>query len=260
VATGIDQPAHTELSAAEARISEVASRLRAQTGPKPIEVAPPRFQPAAPDSYPAGSQQSQYNEQAERAEQITAQAFMPSAPPAPQTVMVQPVAPQTHHYSEPQTAQVANDHYEPGPFIPPQAESPYLRHQRMPQVEDLPLPGQRQILAQRGQAPAETQVEVKRKGLLERLASFGLSRQEEEAHHAPAARARPAAPHPGQAQRPQLPAPGQEYRRPNPPQAPRPAQQSNQQQPNAPVRPVYQPRSAEEDQLEIPAFLRRQSN
>jgi cell division protein FtsZ len=131
----------------------------------------------------------------------------------------------------------------------------------MPQVEDLPLPGQRQILAQRGQIPAEPQVEVKRKGLLERLASFGLSRQEEEAHHAPPSpRPRPAAPSPMQAQRPQLPAPPNDYRRPNPPQVPRPAQQSNQQQPNAPVRPVYQPRSAEEDQLEIPAFLRRQSN
>jgi cell division protein FtsZ len=261
VATGIDQPAHTELSAAEARISEVASRLRAQTGPKPIEVTPPRFQPAASETYPASSQQSQYDEQAERAQQITAQTFAPSAPPAPQTVMVQPVAPQTHHYSEPQTAPVANDHFEPGPFIPPQPESPYLRHQRMPQVEDLPLPGQRQILAQRGQAPTETQVEVKRKGLLERLASFGLSRQEEELSSPQRpARPRPAAPHPGQAQRPQLPAPGQDYRRSNPPQAARPVQQSNQQQPNAPVRPVYPPRSVEEDQLEIPAFLRRQSN
>jgi cell division protein FtsZ len=128
----------------------------------------------------------------------------------------------------------------------------------MPQIEDLPLPGQRQLLAQRGQAPAETQGDVKRRGLFERLAAFGISRQEETATHGHTPRERQSAPPPQQNQRPQLPNPvHHEYaKRPNVP--------ASQRQPsppvNAPARPALPSRTTEEDQLEIPAFLRRQSN
>jgi cell division protein FtsZ len=140
-------------------------------------------------------------------------------------------------------------------FIPPMPERAVVRPTRMPRIEDLPVPAQNQIAASRGaQAapPPPNAADQKRMSLMQRLASVGFGRKDEEMHepqqHVRQAPQPPAAP----------PAPSAahaEYmRRPAAPAA-RPAQgqldQLGRAAPN---------RSSEEDQLEIPAFLRRQAN
>jgi cell division protein FtsZ len=141
--------------------------------------------------------------------------------------------------------------------MPPVPELP-IRAPRMPTIDELPIPGQNQLRAQRGQAGGEAQTpDTKRRTLLDRLAAFGLSRQEEpQAAPAPAPRqemAPPLAP----PMAPRVPAPSQvhaEY-------AKRPAAPMQPQayaEPQARMAPPV--RNSEEDQLEIPAFLRRQAN
>ncbi|MCZ7658016.1 MAG: hypothetical protein M5U07_09210 [Xanthobacteraceae bacterium] len=148
------------------------------------------------------------------------------------------------------------------PFIPPQPERPVVRAPRMPRVEDLPLPAQAEIRAQRG-AEAETHPEKRRMSLLQRIAAVGLGRKEdEEAPPAAATRAAPPMPR-SQPMSPRRRAPAEsrgpdavsEYAKRPAPQRPAPQGLDPHGRP-APV----QPRSMDDDQLEIPAFLRRQAN
>ncbi|MCB1498278.1 MAG: cell division protein FtsZ, partial [Bauldia sp.] len=163
------------------------------------------------------------------------------------------------------------------PFIPPQAET--APQVRMPRVEDFPPIAQRQIEAHQG---GGQQAEEDRgpMSLLRRLAHVGLGRREEEAprvqtqpkqrpaqQQAPQTRPKLAPPPPQQRAAAQQvaapPPPPSEYAK-RPP-APRTAQQDA----------MYRPRQAEldkhgrplprdarqiDDELEIPAFLRRQAN
>ena len=79
-------------------------------------------------------------------------------------------------YAEaPRPAMREPERYEAGPFIPPAPEAPMARPQRMPQIEDLPMPVQNQI---RQQYASGDQADVKRRTLLERLAAFGMSRDD----------------------------------------------------------------------------------
>jgi cell division protein FtsZ len=130
----------------------------------------------------------------------------------------------------------------------------------MPRIDELPLPAQNEIKAQRGEL-AEDHPEQRRMTLMQRLASVGLGRRSEEAAPPPAPRtARPVP----QFERPQRPTarqpegrhaegrpaePVSEYARRAAPQG---------LDPHGRTAPVHNP--AEEDQLDIPAFLRRQSN
>jgi cell division protein FtsZ len=119
----------------------------------------------------------------------------------------------------------------------------------MPRVEELPLPAQNQMRARRGEGASETP-DQKRMTLLQRLASVGLGRREEPPAAAPQPQrpaARPAAPssvHAEYAKRPSQ-------------QATRPAQQASLDMHGRPAAPA---RTIDDDQLEIPAFLRRQAN
>ncbi len=264
VATGIDHPAAAyELNSAESRINEVANRLRAHTAARPIETAPqPVFESAKPEPYAAAARPA-YDE---RAAQAAAQPqYAQAAHGAQQQVYIEEAQPPQHRYAEPAPQQQAraHDHFEPGPFIPGAPDSPVVRAQRMPQIDDLPLPAQNQIRAHRGEAPAQPHPEAKRRSLLERLASFGAGRVDDSAS-APAHERQPA-PH---QTRPQAPREAQQR-----PQAPNPvhAEYGKRPQPPAPQRApqppldahgriAYQSRLSEEDQLEIPAFLRRQSS
>ena len=117
---------------------------------------------------------------------------------------------------------------------------------RMPRVEDFPPLVKAEVEAQAGRAP--DQEERGPMGLLKRLTN-GLSRREDE----------PAKLQPAQPREPKLRQPAPEARRlaPQDPQlyAPRRGQLDDH------GRPVPQQRAVqEEDQLEIPAFLRRQAN
>ncbi|HXW72991.1 MAG TPA: cell division protein FtsZ [Methylocella sp.] len=250
VATGIDHIAGAayQPTAAETRIAEVTNRLRSQTGTgaRPIEVAPAARHRAPADPY-AADYDSQYGEKSSGAPHYAAGG-------AEQGVQIQEVLPQSRHYAaHAEPTDPAADPYDSSPFLP---DSPAVRPQRMPKIDDLPLPGQNQIRALRGELSDE-HPEAKRRSLLERLASFGLSRQESaQVPRGPLPPARqPTAPQP--------------YRQPQPGPVHAEYGKRPQQHPPAPIRPVapadpygraHQPRSMEEDQLEIPAFLRRQSS
>ena len=111
-----------------------------------------------------------------------------------------------------------------------------------------------QIREARGDA---NQAEARRRSLFERIAAFGASRQEEAYE---AAAAQPAAPRPVRAQPPQAPQPSPmhaEY-------AKRASAQANAAAMRASADPQLRrpapPRNVEEDNLEIPAFLRRQAH
>ncbi len=154
------------------------------------------------------------------------------------------------------------------PYIPPVAEQP-VANPRMPRMEDFPPIAQREMRAQAARtedvvpqaAPVQHAVEDdhgddrRPMGLLRRLAS-GLSRHVEHEDVAPEPQVQPRAAAPV-AQQPQMrPAP----RMPQMAPAPRPQMGAAGQLDatgRAPARPQAH---SEEDQLEIPAFLRRQSN
>ncbi len=89
-------------------------------------------------------------------------------------ITIRPLPPRAPFYEDNAEA-VAEDHMEdPAAFIPPAAEN--TGRVRMPRLEELPLPAQNQIL-NRDQA-AENHPEKKRATLLQRLAQVGLGRRE----------------------------------------------------------------------------------
>jgi cell division protein FtsZ len=235
VATGIDQTTLEihEPSASQLRIIEAQQRLRAQ--------AAARAQPA-----PIA---------AEAPSAVAPEPNM-AAPTASDEVEIRPAAPKTAVYAATPAPRIE----EPAPrdYIPPAPEQPVVRPARMPQIEDLPPVVQQQIRVHRGeQSAVPAQVETRRRSLLEKLAAFGISRHDETQPPAPTPHpVAPSLPAPTP-QRPSQSALHAEYGRPQPRvAAPRPAQGSL----DAHGRIAARPAALEEDQLEIPAFLRRQSS
>ena len=145
-------------------------------------------------------------------------------------------------------------------FIPPRPETIQNRAPRMPRIDEFPPHAQHAMRA--SQAPAEVaEAEAEKpRSLLARLAAVGLGRREE--HHEPAAERQPP--------RPQMPPlPERPIPRPIPPRptdvrsepvseyARRGTPQGLDQH-GRPLPAVHNPGTAsEDDQLEIPAFLRR---
>ena len=282
VATGIDKPAGV-VDMNDQRLVEAGERLRAQAAarqaeaaslrpaapaaeayfaqpapqPEPVQAAPaaePVYAPQAPQTYAPQAPQA-YAPQAPQAYAPPAPAY---APPAPQAyapnhgdVRVQRVQPQA--YPEPAPAPVRRvEAPVQAAFIPPAAEQP-LRQQRMPSIEEFPEPAQALMRRQQHAAAEAPAAETRRRTLMERLAAFGMSRADEHAVARQAPRLAAPQPQPPRAYPTRQPSPSPvhaEY-------AKRPATQ----RPAAPLDPHGRalPR-AEDDQLEIPAFLRRQSN
>jgi cell division protein FtsZ len=281
VATGIDvaipavQPARTvtqsvaptpapQAIAAASRLAELTQSLRASTQ---------RMAERTIEQGHRAVAQALAMPPAETAEQPQAEIEPPAAapPPAPITaiedVTIRPITPKPTLFMDP----VAEDHAEAAPppaapekpFIPPQAERPMSRAPRMPRIDELPLPAQNQIRARQAETAAAAP-EKPRQSLLQRLASVGLGRREEEA--------RPAAPAPAPvAQRAAPPMPKAPPMPPLAPQASRPESISDYAKRPVIQRPAPQGldqhgrpapvhNSVEDDQLEIPAFLRRQAN
>ncbi|CAN5283908.1 cell division protein FtsZ [soil metagenome] len=146
----------------------------------------------------------------------------------------------------------------PEQFIPQAAERAPLRAPRMPKFEDLPMPAQNEIRQARGDADDEPQ--KVRMSLLQRLANVGLGRRDDEMEAPVSGRsAAPAmAPMPPLPERkPQRSVAQQMGNDPVSEYARRPAPQGldNHGRP-APVAPAPQG----DDHLDIPAFLRRQTN
>ena len=243
VATGIDQialPAQHP-SSIDSRLAELTQKLRSNTQ----RVA------------------ERQNEDAAAAAKSPVKLATPQPAPLPspaanEDVTIRPMPQKPSLFIEPatETHGTAPEAPVPAAFIPPVAErTPLARAPRMPRVEDFPKPAQNEIRASRGEMPEPIGPE-KRRSLLQRLASVGLGRRGEEPE--PAAESRQALP--------PLPRPAPraaESRQPDPvseyakrPAAPRPAPQGLDQH----GRPAPVHNLIDEDQLEIPAFLRRQSN
>jgi cell division protein FtsZ len=244
VATGIDHAIMEnsgDLSATEQRISEVAERLRAEARARATHTqAVPTFR-ATPQA------------ESVKASQILTEGSPVLAPapamaqpmePAPQPVVrddvvltpAQPRPAMAYEAPAPQQP-VYDEPVQQDAFIPPQAERA-MRPARMPRIDELPIPAQNQIRASRGEMDP---VQEHKPSLIQRLATMGFGRREEP-QHAPVEQApRQEAP------RQQMSPVHAEYARRPVPQAQRPAQ--------APAQ-----RGMEDDQLEIPAFLRRQAN
>jgi cell division protein FtsZ len=263
VATGIDQEIGREI-APERGIAEAAERLRQEArlrheaqAQRPVRVETQVEAPAAHHQGHYANQAHHHQQQIEAA--AAAQAL---------EVSLRPVAPKPVVYSA-QVAETApaqiQDHTPPSTFIPPRAEE-VVRPPRMPRVDELPMPGQRIVEQSRQASPQQAPVEKKRVTLMERLAQAGFGRRDEAAPAPQAPRQASAQPQPAQAQPQHQPGPAQYA-----PQQPAPVHHEYGKRPAAPMqrphqgldqhgRPAPQPRAFEDDQLEIPAFLRRQTN
>ena len=266
VATGIEpalisanSPNNPAIAETEQRIAEVAERLRAEARTRASSSVPSiRTEAVAPAQVSAPMQAGPQPGFEMRPEARPQTHFEASAPMTRDDVVLAPAQPRAAapfvQAPAPQPAEPAQP-LQAGPFVPPRpaapAGTPLARAPRMPQIHELPPIAQNQILASR--AAEEAAPESKRTSLLRRLATLGSGGRRDEADSAPlpTRAAPPAAPQP---QMVQAPAP----RAPAPPAVPqyRPAQGNL----DAQGRVAQQPRMMDDDQLEIPAFLRRQAN
>jgi cell division protein FtsZ len=240
VATGIDHVA-TAARPAETRPVEAISKVRVDTQ----RVTEPRVQPQA--TAPAPVQAPRPSVQ----ESLTAAvaAALATSQAATDDVTVRPITPKPSLFVEPVMADPALEDT-PKAFIPPEPER-VSRGPRMPRLEDLPIPAQNEIRASRGDV-ADAGPEKQRMTLLQRLAQVGLGRRDDGPTHEETQAAPQLPPLPQRASQPAMP-PVSEYARRPPAAAPQGLDIHGR-----PTLPVQKP--VDDDQLEIPAFLRRQAN
>jgi cell division protein FtsZ len=260
VATGIDHAfaAQPPIPAAEQRIADIAQRLRAdnqraaERGAEPAQ--PVRHTAAAPVAVApaalAAPAVATVASVASAAKAAIAAAILPHN----DEVTIRPLAPKPSLFIDPATS--APESHEPESFVPPEPERPVARAPRMPRIDELPVPAQNEIRARRGEYTHDDHPEKQRMTLLQRLAAVGLGRRQQDDQsdtgpRGPAASAPPTRltgrPMPRLPEA--RPEPVSEY-------AKRPAPQGLDQ--HGRQMPVHN--SPEEDQLDIPAFLRRQAN
>jgi cell division protein FtsZ len=260
VATGIDK-ARIQTSSTDNRIQELTKQLRADTQRLADRVertnGPAARAPQAAAPAPQAMTQS-FNDTIESAAKAAvAAAVMEQG--AGEDVMIRPIPPKPSLFPEP-IREVGHRDPTPAPraFIPPQPERAAVRTPRMPRIEELPMPAQNQLRAKRGVVSDSQHPEKRRMTLMQRLAAVGLGRKEENAE--PPAEARPLVrQQPSLGPMPARPAPRahdsraqdpvSEYAKKGAPQGLDPLGRQ------APVHNL-----PEDDQLDIPAFLRRQVN
>jgi cell division protein FtsZ len=262
VATGIDKVALGQSEPAkESRATDLLSRAKVET--RPAATAEPVAAPVAAERAPAPTQATPApaptmaapapNEVENAAIAAVSAAILPPMSGA-EDVTIRPLARSKPSLLLDQGANQPQEAVMPPAFIPP-APEPVASRPRMPRFEDLPMPAQNEIRAQRGEAqPAETP-DKRRMGLLQRLASVGLGRREEGPETPPSPMMQPA---PAMERPPMRPAPRQpdpQSEHPASAYGRRPMQPLDQHGRQAPVH-----NSSEDDQLDIPAFLRRQAN
>jgi cell division protein FtsZ len=251
VATGIDTPSVH-------KVTDNMQRVRTEAIARAPERSPERIERA-----PAASTQTSAPRPAAPAVEQAATAAVAAAlsQPAPQSVSIDDVTlramPQKPSlFIEPPVETPQRDL--PPVFVPPQPER-VLQRPRMPRIEDLPAPAQRQLRARQGEAVEPEHPEKQRMTLLQRLAAAGLGRKVDDSAPAASESAAPPVAMPERMQqRPPAPRPANpslENRGPVSDYAPRAPQGLDQHGRPAPVQ-----NSADDDQLEIPAFLRRQAN
>ncbi|MGZ3306767.1 MAG: hypothetical protein ACXU8U_12980 [Asticcacaulis sp.] len=239
VATGIDNTGVTrQAQPAESALKELAGKIRSDSR----HVAD-RIERSAPVKAHAGPSVES------AAHAAVAAAILP--PTAIEDVSIRPMPIKPSLFEPAQTEAPLVEPQMPAAFIPPAPER-YARTPRMPRIDELPLPAQNEIRAQRGELD-DDHPEKRRMTLMQRLASVGLGRRAEGDAPVAPPMPRPARPIP------QRPAARHPEGRPSEPvseYARRAAPQGLD--PHGRAAPVHN--SAEEDQLDIPAFLRRQAN
>jgi cell division protein FtsZ len=244
VATGIE-PIPTPTAISNAAERNFAARMRAiEAGERevirpiarePIEPAPieePQEAPLAPTG---------------EIDQVT---FRPLAP---RPSLFQPIK------EEPQVDESIEEPLKP--FIPPQAEKP-VRAPRMPRIDELPMPAQNELRVHRGEAAdGGASIETRRMTLLQRLANIGMGAKKEPAEEKKADADLPSF------LKPRDTATQTETAVTKPADRKPPQEVSEYFKRSAPTRaPAIEPAArtapnrSEEDELEIPAFLRRQAN
>ncbi|MGH6771606.1 MAG: cell division protein FtsZ [Xanthobacteraceae bacterium] len=265
VATGIDQAVSAAptrpVSAPEARIAELTQRLRTdqQRLAERVERSEPRAPYLAPmHAAPVNASTAEAIESAAKA--AVAAAVLPGG--AGDDITIRPIQPKPSLFPEPASGE--QEAPAPAAFIPPAPERGPNRAARMPRIDELPLPAQNELRVMRGEAAPAEHPEKRRMGLLQRLASVGLSGRRDQ----PEAEA--AAPVPQRPQLPLRPPLGRGPERRPPPRMPesRPAEPPVSEYAKRPThqgldtlgRQAPVNNSADEDHLDIPAFLRRQAN
>ncbi len=250
------------------RVSVVATGIEPIATPTAISNAAERNFAARMRAIEAGERDPIRPITRETIPHITTDSFADEAAIAPDAeidqVTFRPLAPRPSLFQPIHEEPRAEDHFDEPlkPFIPPQAERP-VRTPRMPRIDELPVPGQNQLRASRGEAPAEENpsLETKRMTLLQRLANIGMGQKEpaeektENSADLPSflkardTSSQPAAPAVKSAERRPPEGVSEYFKRPMPTRAPSIETSS---------RPM--PARTDDDKLEIPAFLRRQAN
>ena len=282
VATGIEQalisrnaapPAATGTvtsnGAPDNRLADLTARLRADNQ-RLAERAQKLDPSGSAQTPPAAALQQRASSGVERAALAAiAAAVAPepvvSAPLQPASygdVTVRPIAPKPSLFPDHDAGHVEAHHHPATPetFIPQAAERAPARAPRMPKFDELPVPAQNEIRQARGGDAEDEHPQKSRMSLLQRLANVGLGRRDEENEPPIAARASGPAmgsmpspdrkPQRSAAQQIAVHEPVSEYAR-------RPAPQGLDVHGRpAPVASVPQG----DDHLDIPAFLRRQTN
>ncbi|TAK49038.1 MAG: cell division protein FtsZ [Xanthobacteraceae bacterium] len=276
VATGIEQlagvraatpaaaPAATG-SVQDNRLAELTARLRADNQRMAERAAAARTLPEGAPAAPVQADPAAPRMSSEHVERATLAAIAAAVAPAAETrapkplagfedVTIRSIPPKPSLFPEHDPMPI--EEYDPAPaaFIPHSPERIPVRAPRMPQFDELPLPAQNEIRHARGEI-ADEHPERKRMSLLQRLANVGLGRRDEDRE--PQVTTRPVnAGMPAMPERPpSRPAPARsadpvsEYGR-------RPASQGLDPHGRAaPVAPAHP-----DDNLDIPAFLRRQAH
>jgi cell division protein FtsZ len=242
VATGIDNVGQAQRpTPAETRAAEITGKIRTEAKRTAERVAREIHATPAAAYRPAP---------AEAAHAAVAAAILPAT--AIEDVAIRPMPMKPSLFEAPIEEAPAEPSL-PRAFIPPAAERP-VAPVRMPRIDELPIPAQNEIKAQRGELDAD-HPEKRRMSLMQRLASVGLGGRRDEAPQPPQTAHQPMPSGMPMAKRPIRPAsrpaeaPVSEYAR-------RPAPQGL----DLHGRPAPVQNSSEDDQLEIPAFLRRQAN
>ena len=247
------------------RLAELTERLKADNqrtvaatqAPRPVAAAP--VAPRTPsNNQERATLEALAAELGQNGKQPAAHAPVQSA--AYGDVTVRPIAQKPTLFPDRETLRMeSTEAVVPDTFIPQAAERAPSRAPRMPKFDELPMPAQNEIRQARGDSEEEHPQKA-RMSLLQRLANVGLGRREDDAEHPASARS------PGPAMAPMPPLPER-----------KPQRSVNEQMGNDPVseyarRPAPQgldihgrpapvaPAPQGDDHLDIPAFLRRQSN
>jgi cell division protein FtsZ len=219
------------------RVSVVATGLAAEAlkGGKP-QVEPEEVQPEKTSVFGyTGKKSTLVAPQPAPAVKPQAPAMAPMTARVPQAPAIAP-QPVAYEGYDDEPMETAEPERPVAPAVAERAPQPAPRQLRMPAIDEFPPQVKRQIEAQQSRIESiADHAQKKKPGLFQRLASVGLGRKDD--------------PLPQQAPAPREPA-----------IAVQPAARQPLRQQQQPAQPQVAEQHLDDDQLEIPAFLRRQAN